>query len=62
MEDLKEMTNNELKLTNGGIVWVPILIYAGKAVAAGAAAYLGHEVADGVVRGVAGGEEGPCID
>ena len=60
MENLKEMNLNELKYINGGIVWVPILIKAGKLIAAGAAAYLGHEVADGIVRGVAGGEYVPC--
>lgn len=60
MENLKELSSSELKCTNGGIVWVPILIMAGKAIGAGAAAYIGAEIADGVVRGIAGGDYVPC--
>ena len=60
MENLKELSKNELFEINGGIVWVPIAIKAAKLIGAGAAAYLGHEVADGVVRGVAGGEYVQC--
>jgi len=40
MESLKELNTNELSKINGGILWVPIAIKAGKAIAAGIGAYL----------------------
>lgn len=40
MENLKELNFKELAEVNGGIVWVPIAIKVGKAIAAGAGAYL----------------------
>jgi hypothetical protein len=64
MENLKELSLCETSKINGGIVWVPLLIKGAKLIAAGVAggtaAYVGHEVTDGVVRGIAGGEYVPC--
>jgi hypothetical protein len=60
MEHLKELNSSELINLNGGIVWVPILIKGAKLVGGGAAAYLGHEIIDGVVRGIAGGDYVDC--
>jgi hypothetical protein len=60
MENLKDLNTIEMINTNGGIVWAPLLIKAAKALGLGVAGYLGHEVADGVVRGVAGGKYVQC--
>jgi lactobin A/cerein 7B family class IIb bacteriocin len=40
MENLKELSSKELLNVNGGFVWVPIAIKAGKAIATGAGSYL----------------------
>lgn len=60
MESLKDLSSDDLTKVNGGIVWVPIAIKAAKIIGGAAAAYIGYEVTDGVVRGVAGGDYVPC--
>lgn len=56
MEDLIELNSNELTKLNGGVVWIPLIIKGAKIAGATAAGYLGYEVTDGIVRGIAGGE------
>jgi len=60
MENLKELSSKELLNVNGGFVWVPILVKGAKWAGAAASAYIGAEVADGVARGIAGGDYVDC--
>lgn len=60
MKNLKELNKNEISKINGGIVWVPVAIAAGKFIGKAAAAYVAAEVVHGVAKGVAGGKYTTC--
>jgi len=58
MENLKELSSDELTKIEGG--WIPLALKAAKFVGGVVSAYVATEVTHGVVKGVAGGEYVTC--
>lgn len=52
-QKLLELNSSELNEITGGGIFIPVLIWVGKAVATTVIGYLTYEVVDGVVRGIA---------
>lgn len=56
MENLKDLSSNEISKINGGILWVPLAIKAGKIIAGaltvGAAVDAGRDFACGINEGL----------
>ncbi|MFD2200590.1 hypothetical protein [Shivajiella indica] len=50
----KELNSSELTNLNGGAIFVPALIWAGKIAAGAVISYFTYETVDGIVRGVSG--------